>query len=1267
METQSMQSDDKVITTPLVYQDADHCQGASQIHCQGTIQKNNKNKTSQDPDYLLRPFPLQREMSIECAESTIAYQKQKSITQFSEKIDDENDDGDEEDEHCSSDQEMNPAERVQQLFGLSIEERLIAEFPCYLLRLVTLPGWLYITNKSLCFYAALPRKKDNLQKTGYLFRKAHRTSPLSTRSYFQLKNNVLAWYNSAEDKYEPIGSIDLKHIMDVQDSSTRKYGFRIVGEKRNWTLAADSDVSQKEWMDELRRAIFVARNAGNSVRIVLPYSRIVKINRTFAFKFAEYIRVKLNHKNDLDNLDDEYYFSFFPDIDKAYQQIMELWNLQRKVPGVRFGDHHKDEENIEGTSSPSQDNVFNNTSGMSATMFIGALTNPASLFTNYYNNSNNKEKHRRTKSTEVPFLNNEGESSSTSRRSTFSSSTTTTTATTEDAIRKDEIPQTPMSVTLSVNSEDNKRKQRNSWSFGWLSSPPSSPVSDSPQQPETPQLSLPSPTDNTTQSPKEQRFDTNDVTKLNPAPKKKGRFRSSSTASIKQMARHTLGLSITPNISSITQQQQTPTSPSSPSENNNNQIETPSTNYTLLSSPTRTKSGRFRSSSFGGGLKKHIRTPSNSDLNDLLFSTHHHHNNNNNNIPSSPTKQSQQLQAAWIDSQYHDILLQTSMPPKNIQESDNDESQKKVAEHKLHKTFPMLGDSEKVVGAFSSALWRTLPYYGRLYYTLNYICFYSKVLAGRQKLVIPIADINAVRRLKSRGYYLLHSIGLVAKDMQEEIYLEFSSVDIRDACYALLYILINEKKTDEELAGRPRSIKMSEILATSTEHVMPPLEYSGPPILSSSPKIESFQQPSLPKMNMHITCLTIGSRGDVQPYIALCKQLQRDGHRCRIASHSEYQTWVEGHDLEFRSIGGDPGELMKLCIDNGFLSYSFVKDGSKFFYTWFDKLLETAWEACQGTDLLIESPSAMVGIHMAEKLEIPYFRSMPFPWTRTTRFPHPFAMQNYTSGRLLYNDMTYVMIDIALWTGTSKAINRFRRKTLELPPTTREKLELWNVPHIYSFSPSVLPPPKDWPDFIHCTGYWFLDNPDTSWTPSDHLLQFLNRQQDTRPIVYIGFGSIIVPDPKAMSQIIVEAVEQANVRAIVCKGWSSRSVNHQEDKRQVENENKNASDILENHSNILNLDSVPHDWLFPQIQGVVHHGGAGTTAAGLRAGLPTIIKPFFGDQRFWGQRIEELNVGVCISKLTTEKLSEALLEITQNSVIISKAKALGVTIRQVKF
>ncbi|KAI9274258.1 hypothetical protein BY458DRAFT_533148 [Sporodiniella umbellata] len=247
--------------------------------------------------------------------------------------------------------------------------------------------------------------------------------------------------------------------------------------------------------------------------------------------------------------------------------------------------------------------------------------------------------------------------------------------------------------------------------------------------------------------------------------------------------------------------------------------------------------------------------------------------------------------------------------------------------------------------------------------------------------------------------------------------------------------------------------------------------------------------------------------------------------------------------------------------------------------------------------------------------------------------------------------MTYVMIDLALWAGTARYINRFRRKSLQLSSTTLDRLEMDKIPYIYSFSSSVIAPPKDWPDYIHVTGYWFLDDLST-WTPPIELLGFLEAK-DTRPIVYIGFGSIIVPDPAETTRTIIDAVLKSNVRAIICKGWSGR---HQEE---------DYGSLLDQHvGTIYHCASVPHSWLFDRVQGVVHHGGAGTTAAGLRAGLPTVIKPFFGDQRFWGQRVEELKIGVCITKLTVEALTESLETITHSKSIINKAKLVGETIRK---
>lgn len=163
------------------------------------------------------------------------------------------------------------------------------------------------------------------------------------------------------------------------------------------------------------------------------------------------------------------------------------------------------------------------------------------------------------------------------------------------------------------------------------------------------------------------------------------------------------------------------------------------------------------------------------------------------------------------------------------------------------------------------------------------------------------------------------------------------------------------------------------------------------------------------------------------------------------------------------------------------------------------------------------------------------------------------------------------------------------------------------LPFLYSFSTFVVPPPSDWPDWIHTTGYWFLDDAEMNWTPPESLLEFL--EVEPKP-VYIGFGSIVVPDPQGLTSCIIEAVLKSGVRAILSKGWSDR--------------NSTSVEKIEYPDCIYPLDKVPHDWLFPQVSAVVHHGGAGTTAAGLRAGRPTVIKPFFGDQFFWADRVEEV-------------------------------------------
>ena len=170
----------------------------------------------------------------------------------------------------------------------------------------------------------------------------------------------------------------------------------------------------------------------------------------------------------------------------------------------------------------------------------------------------------------------------------------------------------------------------------------------------------------------------------------------------------------------------------------------------------------------------------------------------------------------------------------------------------------------------------------------------------------------------------------------------------------------------------------------------------------------------------------------------------------------------------------------------------------------------------------------------------------------------------------------------------------------------------------------MIPKPNDWGRHIDVAGFYFL-NLASSYTPDPELEAFL---RDGPPPVYIGFGSIVVDDPNAMTEMIFEAVKLSGVRALVSKGWGGL-----------------GADDLGKPDEVYMLGNVPHDWLFEHVSSVVHHGGAGTTAAGIKAGKPTIVVPFFGDQPFWGAMIARANAGpdpIPYKQLTAEKLAEAI-------------------------
>jgi len=189
----------------------------------------------------------------------------------------------------------------------------------------------------------------------------------------------------------------------------------------------------------------------------------------------------------------------------------------------------------------------------------------------------------------------------------------------------------------------------------------------------------------------------------------------------------------------------------------------------------------------------------------------------------------------------------------------------------------------------------------------------------------------------------------------------------------------------------------------------------------------------------------------------------------------------------------------------------------------------------------------------------------------------------------------------------------------------------------------VIPPPTDWPDYIQVTGYWFLEPP-TGWEPPSDLVKFL---QAGPPPVYVGFGSMLSRKPEETADLILTALANTGQRAVLSSGWGG-----------LKKENLPETVFM--------VGSIPHIWLFPRMAAVVHHGGAGTTGAGLHAGIPSIITPFFGDQPFWGHRVYELGVGpkpIPRQRLTVESLAEAIHAAVSDAAIRKNAAHLGKLIR----
>lgn len=382
---------------------------------------------------------------------------------------------------------------------------------------------------------------------------------------------------------------------------------------------------------------------------------------------------------------------------------------------------------------------------------------------------------------------------------------------------------------------------------------------------------------------------------------------------------------------------------------------------------------------------------------------------------------------------------------------------------------------------------------------------------------------------------------------------------------------------------------------------------------------------------MQIVMLIVGTRGDVQPFVAIGKQLQDYGHRVRLATHSNFKEFVLTSGLEFYPLGGDPKVLAGYMVKNK----GFLPSGPSEIPVQRNQIKEIIYSllaACKEPDMdsgipfkadaMIANPPAYGHTHVAEALKIPLHIFFTMPWTPTSEFPHPLSRVKQPAGYRL----SYQIVDSLIWLGIRDMINDVRKKKLRLRPVTYlsgSQGSEADIPHGYIWSPHLVPKPKDWGPKVDVVGFCFLDLA-SNYEPPEALVNWL--KSGPKPI-YIGFGSLPVQEPEKMTKIIVEALEITKQRGIINKGWGG------------------LGNLAEEKDFVYLLDNCPHDWLFLQCAAVVHHGGAGTTAAGLKAACPTTVIPFFGDQPFWGERVHARKVGpppIAVDEFSLQKLVDAI-------------------------
>ena len=402
---------------------------------------------------------------------------------------------------------------------------------------------------------------------------------------------------------------------------------------------------------------------------------------------------------------------------------------------------------------------------------------------------------------------------------------------------------------------------------------------------------------------------------------------------------------------------------------------------------------------------------------------------------------------------------------------------------------------------------------------------------------------------------------------------------------------------------------------------------------------------------MRITILTIGSRGDVEPCVALGLGLQEAGCDVKIASHSTFKDLIEGRGFAFAPLSVDPRAVVESLARSGGSATGIMKGFRQVVEPALYEAANEAAEAAEDADGLLISSAAFLGYDVADARNLPAAGLAMSPLIApTSHFPNALMPANIglQSGSLrtigaLYNRTTHLAAGQLLWQPFRKTINRIRSEVFSLKPHpflgplfdpgSDDRLQL------YAWSKELLPEPPDWGGHRRVTGYWFL-NGEESWKPPEELVRFL---EDGPPPVCMGFGSSYIENAAQIADVFAETLDSMGQRGILLGGWGDLR-------------GKNP------HHNVMEIEEAPYDWLLPQTRGFIHHGSTGATHAALRAKIPAVAVPSYGDQLLWGHLLSKAGAApspIHRRRLSAERLARAVSRIIIDPGLRESAKDLG--------